>query len=92
MSNVRNLLLACSALAPIALATPAHAALDSGLRGAILSDQPDAPRTAKKHFKTNDDVAGLAFAAARSELDYNVARNEGPVVQARPDASKKKNR
>ena len=64
MSLVRKFVLTCSALAPIALSVPAQAALDSGLRGAIL-DQSDAP--ALKAHSAKLGVRGLDFAAARGD-------------------------
>ena len=71
MRSMRNLVLACSALAPIALITPAEAALDSGLRGSILQDHSIAP--APSHRARRSAVTGLEFAAPRSDspsLDY----------------------
>src|SRR5579862_4502878 len=74
MRSLRNLVLTCSALAPIALAMPAQAALDPGLRGAILQDQTIGPAAAHKPRRT--PVQGLDFADARSDatsVDYLAA-------------------
>jgi subtilisin family serine protease len=71
MRSFRNLVLACSALAPVAAVTPAEAALDSGLRGAILEDQTIAP--AASHIARRAAIRGLDFAAPRSDsasVDY----------------------
>src|SRR6185295_3739382 len=67
MSSVRNFVLACSALAPIALSTPASAALDSGLRGAILREDTDALKVTPKKQAVNFDMHSLDFAAPRSD-------------------------
>src|SRR5579872_2451211 len=77
MRSLRNLVLACSALALVALATPAEAALDSGLRGSILQDQTTAP--ASQHKPRRANVTGLDFAAPRSDaasIDY-LAKTSG---------------
>ncbi len=66
MITVRKLVLACSALAPIALSTPALAALDSGLRGAILRDDADLLKVAPKPQSANPGMHSLAFTALHS--------------------------
>lgn len=76
MSMVRKVVLACSALAPIALSVPAHAALDSGLRGAILADRPDETKAVQKPHSTSFGVRPLDFAAPRenaASLEYLAA-------------------
>ena len=66
MITVRKLVLACSALAPIALSTPALAALDSGLRGPILREDAVALKVAGKPQDSNPAMRSLDFAAAHS--------------------------
>jgi len=66
MMTIRKTILACSALAPVALSTPALAALDSGLRGAIVQDDRDVLKPVRKSASTNFGMPALAFAAPRS--------------------------
>ena len=51
------------------LVQPAQAALDSGLRGAILTDQDAAPPARQKIHDSNIDVRSLSFAASRSDAN-----------------------
>jgi len=55
-------------LAPIALSTPAFAALDSGLRGAILREDTDGLKVAAKKPVVNFGMHSLDFAAPRSDF------------------------
>ena len=66
---VRKAVLACSALAPIALSVPAQAALDPGLRGAILLDQPDGVKASHKPRSAGFGVNSLSFAAPRTDAN-----------------------
>src|SRR5882724_3751180 len=67
MSEFRNLLLACSALATITLPSTAHAALDDGLRGSIVSDQTARPNTGPSSHGDKFSTRPLGFAAARED-------------------------
>lgn len=82
MITVRKLVLACSALAPIALSTPALAALDSGLRGAILRDDADSLKVTVKPQNSNRNISSLNFAAPHSSgafVDYLAAASSSPT-------------
>jgi len=71
MRSFRNFVMACSALAPIAVPTPVEAALDSGLRGSVFQDQTTPPATSHKAHRAA--IQGLDFAAPRSDsasIDY----------------------
>src|SRR5579864_7701279 len=76
MGLIRNLVLVCSALVPIALSSPAHGALDSGLRGSILQNETNTPVVVAKPHSQKLAIRGLDFAAARldaASVDYLAA-------------------
>ena len=73
MRSIRKLVLACSALVPVALSAPAFGAPDLVLRGSILQDQSATPSAGQKAYHPKHAIRGLDFAAARSDavsLDY----------------------
>lgn len=67
MSMVRKFVLACSALAPIAITQPAFAALDTGLRGSIVLDQPSVARPGLKAHHDDFGMRPLDFAAPHAD-------------------------
>src|ERR1700720_4632601 len=76
MGSVRQVILACSALAPIALSSPAHAALDSGLRGPILQIRTNSADVSAKPHGRKLAIRGLNFSDAHSDapsVDYLAA-------------------
>src|SRR5216684_5199396 len=67
MSNLRQTIIACSALAPIVFAMPANAALDLSLRGSLAaSSDADVP-TAHKVKHADLAIRSLDFAAPREQ-------------------------
>jgi len=73
MVSIRLLILACSALVPIALTCPAHAALNPDVRGSILQNETTAHGTVAKPHSRRFAFRALDFAAPRSDeasVDY----------------------
>jgi subtilisin family serine protease len=73
MGTFRHLILACSALVPIALASPAHGALEPGLRGSILQSETNQAGVTARLDVRKRAIRGLDFAAPRldeASVDY----------------------